>query len=172
MPVSGTSVVSTLIVSLRWSAQSAPPSLDFGGLKQVDCCKPWIIERNLSPKNQWLDGLDRVTVGMLEEGVSSVLSQNESIHIFGNVPSCLMSPPHRFENLGLGRCFLFRALLFYFILLYLLHSFLQLHCSSPPVAQVNIIQVPKKTDIVVSDPPLTPKNIFYLPLSKWEDSNA
>ncbi|KAL4187565.1 hypothetical protein AMTRI_Chr09g39620 [Amborella trichopoda] len=78
------------------------------------------------------------------------------MHIFRKIPSC--------------QCH--AALLFYFVLPYLQHRFLRLPCSSIPMAQVNIIEVPEKKDIVVSNPTLAPNNFFYLPLSNWEDINA
>ncbi|KAL4202783.1 hypothetical protein AMTRI_Chr02g265300 [Amborella trichopoda] len=72
---------------------------------------------------------------------------------------------------GLARYMLFRALLFYFVVLCLLRRFLWLHCSSTPMAQVNIIEVPEKKDIAVSNSSLALENVFYLPLSKWKENN-
>ncbi|KAL4183332.1 hypothetical protein AMTRI_Chr11g97660 [Amborella trichopoda] len=112
---------------------------------------------------------DLETVGSLEESVLSVLDLRALMQIFGKVPSCHLSSPHDPDNLALMP---FLALLFYFILLYLLRRFLLDPSSPVPMAQVNIVKVQEKKDIVISDPSLAPENVFYLFLSKWEDNNV
>ncbi|ERN00623.1 hypothetical protein AMTRI_Chr04g247630 [Amborella trichopoda] len=124
-------------------------------------------------------------VGIMEEIVLSALSHYESIQIFRKAPSCQLLSPCSFDNWalmsfhphsalykGFGKFLLFRVLLFYFVLLYLLRKLLRLHCSSILMVQINIIEVTEKKDIAVSDPSLAPVNVFYFPLSKWEDSNT